>query len=238
MQAIILAGGKGTRLRPYTVAFPKPLMPIDDMPILEIVLRQLQRAGVDRVIVATGHLSELLRVFCGDGSKWGLAIEYSHEAEPLGTAGPLANLGSKLDENFIVMNGDILTTLSYARAFDAHLKNGAIATVSVFRRETRIDFGVIEQDDQGSVAKYIEKPVFDFTVSMGINFFSRRVLDYMEPGTRVDIPDLIIRMVAGGERVSTYREECRWLDIGRAEDYQAATETFVKYRKEFLPFDG
>jgi len=238
MQAVILAGGRGTRLRPYTVTFPKPLMPIGDLPILEIVLRQLRAAGFDRIRIATGHLSELVRVFCGDGSKWKMRIEYSHETVPLGTAGPIALMAGELDENFLVMNGDLLTTLNYQRAFEHHLKSGAAATVCVFRRDTKIDFGVIEVDGSGNLAKYTEKPTFDFTVSMGINFFHRRVLDHLRPGERTDIPDLILKLIASGERVACYQEECRWLDIGRADDYLTATETFVQFQHEFLPSDG
>jgi len=235
MQAVILAGGKGTRLRPYTVTFPKPLMPIGDLPILEIVLRQLRHAGVDRVLIATGHLSELVRVFCGDGAKWGLKIDYSHEEQPLGTAGPLAPMAEQLDENFLVMNGDLLTTLDYRRAFERHVQGGAIATICVFRRDAKIDFGVIEEDSSGNLVKYTEKPTFDFTVSMGINFFHRRILDHMVGAQRLDIPELIMRLVAKGERVACYHQDCRWLDIGRADDYQTATDTFAQFRGEFLP---
>lgn len=238
MQAVILAGGRGTRLRPYTVTFPKPLMPIGELPILEIVLRQLRAAGFDRVQIATGHLSELVRVFCGDGSKWNMQIAYSHEIEPLGTAGPIALMADRLDENFLVMNGDLLTTLNYRRAFEHHLKVGAAATVCVFRRDSKIDFGVIEVDGSGNLAKYTEKPTFDFTVSMGINFFHRRVLDQLRPGERLDIPELILKLMAAGERVACYAEECRWLDIGRADDYLTATETFAQFQDEFLPSDG
>jgi NDP-sugar pyrophosphorylase family protein len=213
-------------------------MPIGDLPILEIVLRQLRAAGFDRVQIATGHLSELVRVFCGDGSKWSMQIGYSHETEPLGTAGPIALMADRLDENFLVMNGDLLTTLHYQRAFAHHLGTGAAATVCVFRRDAQIDFGVIEVDAAGNLEKYTEKPTFDFTVSMGINFFHRRVLEYLRPGERIDIPELIQNLMARGERVACYREECRWLDIGRADDYLAATETFAQFKGEFLPPDG
>jgi NDP-sugar pyrophosphorylase family protein len=194
VQAIILAGGKGTRLRPYTTTFPKPLMPIDDLPILEIVLRQLARAGFDRIIMTTGHLAEMIRLFCGDGSKWGVHIEYTFEDRPLGTAGPIALLTDKVDDNFLVMNGDLLTTMDYRRSFNTH-------------------------------------------VTSGINFFRRGVLRHLEPGKPLDIPELILRLRAAGERVACLRQDCYWLDIGRAEDYQIATEEFLKHRHEFLPSD-
>lgn len=237
MQAIILAGGKGTRLRPYTTTFPKPLMPIDDLPIIEIVIRQLVRSGFDRLIITTGHLAEMIRVFCGDGSKWGIHIDYSHETEPLGTAGPIAHLAPHLDEHFMVMNGDLLTTLNYRSAFDAHVLRQNIATISLYPREVKIDFGVIEEGPVGFVDNYVEKPTMRYSVSMGINFFSRSVLQFMEHGKRLDIPELILRLRNAGQKVACYKEDCYWLDIGRADDYQTATDEFVKRRKEFLP-DG
>ena len=237
MQAIILAGGKGTRLRPYTTTFPKPLMPIDDLPIIEIVIRQLARSGFDRLIITTGHLAEMLRLFCGDGRKWGIRIDYSHEAEPLGTAGPIAQLADDLDEYFLVMNGDLLTTMNYRRAFEAHVQGQTMATVALYQREVKIDFGVIEEKPTGFLDNYVEKPTMRFSVSMGINFFSRSVLKYMERGKRLDIPDLMLRLKAAGQKIACYKEECYWLDIGRADDYQTATDEFVKRRKEFLP-DG
>jgi NDP-sugar pyrophosphorylase family protein len=237
VQAIILAGGKGTRLRPYTTTFPKPLMPIDDLPIIEIVIRQLVRSGFHRLIITTGHLGEMLRLFCGDGRKWGIQIDYSHESEPLGTAGPIAHLADRLDEHFMVMNGDLLTTINYRRAFEAHLRGETLATVALYQRDVKIDFGVIEEGPPGFLDNYVEKPTMRYSVSMGINFFNRKVLKFMERGKRLDIPDLMLRLRRAGEKIACYREDCYWLDIGRADDYQTATEEFVKRRKEFLP-DG
>ena len=210
-------------------------MPIDDLPIIEIVIRQLARAGFDRLVITTGHLAEMIRLFCGDGSKWGIRIEYSHEEEPLGTAGPLTLIADRLDENFLVMNGDLLTTMNYRRGLEAHLEGKTLATISLYQREVKIDFGVVEQSSSGFVSSYNEKPTMRFSVSMGINFFSRNVLKFMEPGKRLDIPDLILRLKDSGQAVACYREDCYWLDIGRADDYQTATEEFVKRRKEFLP---
>lgn len=238
MQAVILAGGKGARLRPYTTSFPKPLMPIGDLPIIEIVLRQLARAGFDDVLITTGHLAEMIRLFCGDGRKWGLRIEYSHEEEPLGTAGPIALMADRLDDCFLVMNGDLLTTMSYRRAFEAHRAGGWLASISVHRREVKVDFGVVEQQPPGFLGRYVEKPTLGFDVSMGINVLSRGVLRFMEPGRRLDMPDLVTRIVQAGEKVACYREDCYWLDIGRTDDYQVATDEFEKRRELFLPRDG
>jgi NDP-sugar pyrophosphorylase family protein len=237
MQAVILAGGKGTRLRPYTAAFPKPLMPLDDIPIIEVVLRQLAWYGFRDVVITTGHLAELIRLFCGDGSKWGLRISYSQEDQPLGTAGPLGLIADRLDDHFLVMNGDLLTTMSYECAMAAHLASGATASISVFRRDVRIDFGVVEEAAPGQLGRYIEKPMYHFDVSMGINFLSRRALRFVERGQRLDMPELMTRIVAGGEQVALYREPCYWLDIGRADDFALAAETFQQRRAQFLP-DG
>jgi NDP-sugar pyrophosphorylase family protein len=238
VQAVILAGGKGTRLRPYTTSFPKPLMPIGDLPIIEIVLRQLAGAGFTDVLITTGHLAELLRLFCGDGSKWGLRIDYSHEEEPLGTAGPLALVADRLEEHFLVMNGDLLTTLSYRNAFEAHVRRDVLASISLYRREVKVDFGVVEEGEPGFLGRYVEKPTLSFDVSMGINVLSRGALRFIEPGKRLDLPDLVSRIVAAGERVACHREPCYWLDIGRTDDYEIATAEFERRRAEFLPRDG
>jgi NDP-mannose synthase len=238
MQAVILAGGKGARLRPYTTTFPKPLMPIDDLPILEIVLRQLAHYGFERVIITTGHLAEMIRLFCGDGSRWGLRVEYSKEDVPLGTAGPLALLGAQLDEHFLVMNGDLLTTMDYRQLLRAHMAGGNLATVSLYERQVKIDFGVVDEAPAGFLGEYREKPTFDFSVSMGVNALSRGALTYMTPGEHIDIPELMMRLKRSGQRVACHRPSCYWLDIGRAEDYQIATDEFIRRRDEFLPGPG
>jgi NDP-sugar pyrophosphorylase family protein len=235
MQAIILAGGKGTRLRPYTAHFPKPLMPIDDLPILEIVLRQLAWFDIRDVIITTGHLAEMIRLFCGNGSRWGLHIEYSNEDTPLGTAGPLALVADRLDDNFLVMNGDLLTTMDYRRLLLKHCSDGQLATVSLYPREVKVDFGVVVESPLGTLSEYKEKPVFHFKVSMGINALSKRVVQYMKAGERLDIPDLMARLMAAGQPVACHEQPCFWLDIGRSDDYAIANEEFAKRRLEFLP---
>ena len=177
MRAVILAGGKGQRLRPYTTVLPKPLMPIGDMPILEVVLRQLKAAGITRVTMAVGHLADLLQAFFGNGSRFGLAIDYSFEEKPLGTVGPLTLIDSLADErDFLVMNGDVLTTIDYSRLIARHRDAGADVTIATFRREVKIDFGVIEAGADDLLTGYVEKPRFDYRVSMGIYCFDAKVL--------------------------------------------------------------
>jgi NDP-mannose synthase len=234
MKAVILAGGKGTRLYPYTITFPKPLMPVGDTPILEVVIRQLRHYGVEEIVMAVGHLAELLMAYFGDGEKFGLRITYSREKEPLGTAGPLA-LVSGLDESFFVMNGDVLTTLNYTEMLAFHRQRGAAATIASHQRDARIDLGVIESDAGGWITNYIEKPTLHYQVSMGIYLFEPSVLRFVEQGKRLDFPDLVLKLVAAGEKVQVYPYTGYWLDIGRPDDYERATAEFERLRSEFLP---
>jgi NDP-sugar pyrophosphorylase family protein len=233
MKVIILAGGKGRRLYPYTVVLPKPLMPVGDFPILEVVLRQLKNCGLTDVTLAVGHLGNLIRAFFGDGSRWEVKIDYSFEEEPLGTVGPLTCLDD-LDDTFMVMNGDLLTTLNYLDLIEYHKKQGAIATVAAQERWVDIDFGVIQRDKEDSMAKYIEKPRLSYLVSMGIYLFEPEILKVIPKGEKFDFPDLMHLLLQGKKDVAIYRSDEFWLDIGRPDDYQKAVEEFEKNRKRFL----
>ena len=232
MRAVILAGGKGTRLAPYTTVFPKPLMPIGEMPILEIVLRQLAHHGIQDITLAVGYLAELLMAYCGDGSKFGLRLDYSREELPLGTAGPIS-LIEDIQETFLVMNGDLLTTIDYSAMWKYHEDRGAIATLASYRREVKIDLGVIESEE-GWVKDYIEKPTYHYAVSTGIYIFNPEVLKYVERGMRLDLPELILRLIHAGEKVNIYNFDGYWLDIGRHDDYDSAVQEFSVHRNEFL----
>jgi NDP-sugar pyrophosphorylase family protein len=234
MQAVILAGGRGTRLAPYTTVVPKPLMPIGDMPILEVVLRQLRTAGFSDVVLALGYLGGLIRAFFDDGSRYGLRLRYSQEEKPLGTVGPLT-LMTGLEETFLVMNGDTLTNLDYAALVRHHREQGAAATVATHQREVAIDFGVIECDEAGRLVGYVEKPRYSFEVSMGVYVFDRRILGHLERGRRFDFPDLVKLLLARGESVSRYAFSGYWLDIGRPDDCALAVQEFESRRDEFLP---
>jgi NDP-sugar pyrophosphorylase family protein len=233
MQAVILAGGKGTRLRPYTTVLPKPLMPIGDMPILEVVLRQLQRSGFTRVTLAVSYLAELIEAFCGDGSRFGLELAYSRETKPLSTAGPL-KLVPGLDDTFLTTNGDLLTTLDFASLVRFHRETKAAATIAVHRRTAKIDYGVVETEDDGSLRAYIEKPQFPYRVSMGVNVFEPWVTDHIADGETLGIPDLMLRLKEAGKTVMTYEAPCLWYDIGRHEDYEEAMDVFEAKRTDFL----
>src|ERR1700722_2478244 len=173
-RVIILSGGKGTRLRPYTIGFPKPLVPVGDTPILEIVIRQLARHGFDHVTMAVNHQAEIIKAFFQDGAKWGLRIDYSLEDKPLSTMAPL-RLVHDLPTHFLVMNGDILTDLDYAAFYDDHVERDGIFTISSYMREEFIDYGVLDTDSTGLLVGFREKPRHAYQVSMGVYMLSRRV---------------------------------------------------------------
>ena len=234
MKAVILAGGKGRRLRPYTTVLPKPLMPLGDMPIIEVVLRQLAAFGFDEVTLAVGYLAELMMAYCGDGSKFGLRMRYSKEEEPLGTAGPLA-LVEGLDETFLVMNGDVLTSLDLAAMVKQHRSSGAVATIATHKRQQQINYGIIESDEVNRITAYIEKPVNHYQVSMGVYVLEPAVLSRMEPGVYLDLPDLVRGLMADGLPVLAYPFDGYWLDIGRHDDYEQAVEEFEAMRAALLP---
>lgn len=233
MRAIVLAGGKGTRLAPYTTVLPKPLMPIGEMPILEIVIRQLQKHGFDNLTLAVGYLAELLMAYCGDGSKFGVTLDYSREEQPLGTAGPIA-LVPNLNETFLVMNGDLLTTIDYAAMLKYHRERGALATIACYQRDVKIDLGVLDVDSDNWVANYIEKPTYHYSVSMGIYLFEPEILKYIPANQRLDLPELVIKLMQDGEKVNVFNFDGYWLDIGRHDDYERAIEEFAAHRADFL----
>jgi NDP-mannose synthase len=236
MQVVIMAGGQGTRLRPYTATFPKPLVPIGDIPVMELLLRQLKAAGVTEVVLAVNHLHHLLRAFFGDGERFGLRISYSLEEAPLGTAGPIGAVLDRLDETFFVTNGDLLTTLDFAAMLAAHHKSGADATVGSFWREIKSEFGVLDTDEDMRMTGYREKPVQTHLVSMGLYVLQRRALmPYVKAGIRLDMPDLVRSMMTDGLHVLCHTQECFWLDIGRPDDYAQAQEIFSHNRRLFLP---
>lgn len=236
MKAVVLAGGKGTRMAPYTHILPKPLLPIDDMPILEVLIRQMKRCGIKDVILTVGHLAYLLESYFKDGSHYGVNISYSKEEEPLGTAGPLSLLEG-LDETFLVMNGDVLTTLNFKNLVDYHRDRGGIATIATYQRKVNIDLGVVHIDGGDLIENYTEKPTMDFNVSMGIYVFEPAVLAFIPRGEYLDFPDLVLKLIKAGEKVISYAFEGYWQDLGRHEDYQEAWKDFKHMKGEILGED-
>lgn len=234
-EAVIVAGGRGTRLAPYTTVLPKPLMPVGDRPILDIVISQLQAAGVGRLTISVGHLGGLIESWVTNGANYELPIDFLYEDEPLGTAGALGNI--RPTGTVIAMNGDILTTLAVDDLIARHKSDGSLATVATNLRELPIDYGVVKTEQVGAVAKIVgleEKPVHKVEVSMGIYTFEPAALEYIEPGERVDFPDLLQRMMDDGQTVGTYRFDGYWRDIGNSADYVQATEDFEADPGQFI----
>lgn len=231
---VILAGGKGTRLAPYTTVLPKPLVPVGTMPILEIVLWQLQHYGFRDIVISVGHLAELIMAFFGDGSKWGLKIRYVIEDQPLGTIGPL-HLIEGLDKPFVVMNGDLLTDINYAKLYEYHRGGDQVGTVATAQREVGISLGVLEYDVEHQVTAFREKPRLSYSVSMGIYIFSPAILKLIPPRRYYGFDTLMLDMLSGGHTVRVYPFEGLWLDIGRREDFENAVEVFEANRSRFLP---
>jgi NDP-sugar pyrophosphorylase family protein len=234
MTAIILAGGKGTQLKPFTVTIPKALLPVCDVPIVEIVIEQLVSAGFKRIVLCFGHMAPLFGAVLGDGSRWGIQIEAVFEDEPLGTAGALRLVKSP-GNTFLVMNGDLLTTIDFAEFSRFHQANKAIASIAVNRRSVSIDYGVVASDRANRLSRYTEKSKIDYAVSMGIYMFSRKALSFLPNHGRFDIPDLMSTLQQKTDGVFCYKTDCYWQDIGRSDDYEAATEDFSKDPARFLP---
>jgi NDP-mannose synthase len=232
MRAVILAGGKGTRLYPYTAIFPKPLVPLGDKPILEILIRQLKYSGVDEITLCVGHLAPLIQTFFQDGKWLGVKINYSFENTPLGTVGPLKLIKS-LPDNFIVTNGDLLSDVNFKKIFHFHQRNKADLTIGVYKREEKIDLGVLDISKK-KIIGYREKPSYNFYVSTGLYVFSKKILKLVPKDKYFDFPSLVNLLIAENKKVMSYEIKGFWLDIGRPDDYQKAVEKFDKEKELFI----
>jgi NDP-mannose synthase len=234
MRAVILAGGKGTRLMPFTVNFPKPLMPLGDTPVLEVLIRRLIRYGITDITLTVGHLAELVKAYFDHRRRLveRITLRYVEEEEPTGTAGSLA-LVPGLDRTFLVMNGDLLTNLDFNALVQFHREQKATLTIATHTRRVKIDLGVLEFDGNFEITRYLEKPEAHYQVSMGVYVYEPGVLKYIEPGCYLDFPDLVLRLLAQGQRVCAYPSDCLWLDIGRPDDYARAQELFSEKKEVF-----
>jgi NDP-mannose synthase len=236
-RAVILAGGKGSRLGPYTTVLPKPLLPVGDRAILDVVVHQLRSFGFTDLTLAVGYLGHLVRAVMGDGSNHGLSISYHDEEEPLGTVGPLATIDD-LDDSFLVMNGDVLTALDYSELVNIHRESGNVLTIASHRRTVHTEYGVLHLDGNAGETRLVtgfeEKPAIPYVVSMGVYVLEPRALDFVNDGEYLDLPDLVLRLLDAGEPVGSYLYEGYWLDIGRHEDYEKALMEFEELRHMFL----
>jgi NDP-sugar pyrophosphorylase family protein len=233
VRAVLLAGGKGTRLHPFTAMLPKVLVPLDGVPVIELLIAQLRPHGVTDLTVVTGHLAEMVQGQLGRGERFGVRISYFRETVPLGTAGCLAEIPTPR-EPFLVVNGDLLTDFSFTQLACFHRRYRPIATIGTTRREINVDFGVIESDRRGRLSDYLEKPAYHLSVSMGIYCFDPRVCSYVTAGEPISMPELMLRLRDAGEPVLCLQEDCYWLDIGRPDDYARAREDFARDRPRFL----
>jgi len=232
-RAIILAGGKGTRLKPYTVSLPKPLVPIVEKPILEIIIQQLVKSGFTHITLTINHMAEIIKAFCGDGSKWGVKIDYSQEDKPLSTMGPLT-LIDDLPETFLVMNGDVLTDLNFSEFYDKHIATKTIFSISSFERQQVNEYGVLEVNSDSSLTGFFEKPSHKFEVSMGIYMANREILDFIPQNKAYGFDDLMNDLLEKERKVSVIKHSGYWLDIGRPDDYEKAAIDYKKIIKNSL----
>lgn len=232
-RAVILAGGKGTRLRPYTVVLPKPLMPIGDYPILEVIVRQLVAAGFEHITMAVNHQAEIIKAFFQEGGQWGIKIDYSLEDEPLGTMGPL-RLISDLPENVLVMNGDVLTDLDFSAFYERHIETSSLFTISSHVRRQMIDYGVLDTDGQERLIGFREKPEFGYEVSMGIYMVSADAVNFIPTDRPYGFDNLMHDLIAADKYVTVRKYDGYWLDIGRPDDYMRAIDEFEILSGRFL----
>jgi NDP-mannose synthase len=231
VRAVILAGGLGTRLRPYTTVIPKPLVPIADRPVLEHIIRSLTASGITEIDLCVSHLGQLICLYLREASlPPEVSVEFHWETEPLGTAGALRSVPD-LGGTFVVMNGDILTTLDYGRLVEYHREQDVALTVAMKSKRVDIELGVMDVED-GLIRDYREKPAISFDVSMGIYVYEERALDYLPDGP-CQFPELVLRLIAAGERVAAYRSDADWYDIGTLGEYERAAAAVERFPARF-----
>jgi mannose-1-phosphate guanylyltransferase len=233
MKAVIQAGGKGTRLRPYTLALPKPLMPVGDLTIIEVLLKWCRRWGIKDAWITVGYLGGLVKSLCGDGLQWDMRIEYSQEPEPLGTIGPLKLIEGHLNSTFLTINGDIISDLNLHNFSEFHRKKGGLITVGVTERKMKVDLGVLDSEN-GQMVGFREKPAIKFTASMGIYCMEPGILELIPGNVPFGFDDLMYAMMEQKLPVYLYRHDGLWLDIGREEDFRHAQEFFLRDYKSIV----
>ena len=233
MYAIILAGGQGSRLRPYTTVLPKPLMPVGDGPIIELLIKQLRSHQFSKIDISVGYLSGLIKSYCGNGNQWNCKINYIHEKKPLGTSGAIKLVKDKKN-SFLVTNGDVLTDIDFKKLFNQHKKSGNILTVAVFNKKIKHKLGVINIDNYNCIKEYKEKPTSNFLVSMGIYCCSPKILDFITKNKKFDLPDLVHKLIKNNLPVGTYHHKGKWLDIGNHEDYEIAQKNYNSLKKSIF----
>ncbi|WP_373036566.1 nucleotidyltransferase family protein [Sulfurimonas sp.] len=225
-KVILMVGGLGTRLRPLTEKTPKPMLKIGNKPILETIIMNFKKYGFTNIILSVSYKSEVIESHFGDGSKFGVNIEYIHEDKRMGTAGALSLLECDLDEPFFVMNGDILTNINFSHLLDFHSFNNSKATMCVREYDFQVPYGVIEVDDQ-QITSIVEKPIHKFFVNAGIYILSPQTLSNIPNDTFYDMPTLFDALIEKEEKVLSFPISEYWLDIGRLSDFEQAQSEYA-----------
>jgi NDP-mannose synthase len=226
MKAVIMAGGRGTRLAPFTKVLPKPLIPLGDYPILEIIICQLREAGFDDIVLTVNYLAHLFEAYFGNGERQGVKIRYSLESEPLGTAGPLSLIEGLDEEPFLVMNADLLTDIDFRHLYRTHEAQQAAITMALYAKEYKIDFGVIETDDTNRVLRCAEKPVLNYQINMGVYVLSPSVLRHTPYNRYINMTDVIERVMKEEHGVYGYKFGGTWMDLGKVDDFDRVASQF------------
>lgn len=234
-RAVILAGGKGTRLAPYTVSLPKPLVPIGTMPIAEILIRQLKNQGFDHITLAVNHQADILKAYFGNGSKWDVNIDYSLEVEARGTMGPLS-LIADLPDNFLILNGDVFTDFNFESFLNKHIESSCVFSIASSSHKIQVEFGVLKTNEQGYLGSIEEKPTLGFQVSMGVYAASKKILSSIPPSSIFGFDNLMAKLLAQKQNINVVNFDGFWLDIGRPVDYAKATELVESKDINFFPF--
>lgn len=235
MQAVIQAGGRGARLRPYSLVLPKPLMPVGDLPVIEMLLKWLRRSGIKKVYITIGYLGHLIRTLCGDGSQWDIEIIYSEESKPLGTVGPLQLIREHLDKTFLMLNGDLITDLDLREFIAFHRSHDGMVSVAVTDKDVRIDLGTIESNGQ-RITCFREKPTYNFQVSMGMYCMEPDILKLVPKGVPFGFDDLMHTMLEQDLPVNIFKHNGCWMDIGRPEDFMRAQDVFRENKTAILGY--
>ena len=229
MKAVILAGGLGSRLRPFTEVIPKPLLPLGERSIMETQILTLKRFGFDEVYIATNYMSDYVEAFIGDGSKYGVRLHFSKEKSPLGTCGPLSLLKDRLDEPFVVWNGDVLTKMDFSDFFVFATKHNSVLTVGTKIITTPFRFGNVTVDEENHITEVEEKPVLSMEILAGIYCMTPGIFKFIPEDQYYNMDVLIKQLLKVNEPISRYLIQEYWIDIGQVEDYSKAQEIYAEH---------
>ena len=231
-KAIILAGGEGKRLKPYTLTIPKPLMPVGSYPIIDLVIKYLLKYNYKNITIALNYKGDLIKSFLKNIKNKSIKIDYSFEKKALGTIGPL-KLIKKLPKNILIINGDVLTDLNLEEFFKNHKKSKKLISISVTTRKSKLDYGIIKYNKEGILVDFHEKPVNKFNVSMGIYLLNKKIIKFI-PNKKFGLDNLINKLINKKIPINIYKHKGYWLDIGRPKDFEKANNDFSLIKSKFF----